>query len=111
VASSKGRTSLDFLPSRQRFAATSASFAALILTVLSKRYDIQAKADHEASRSQMLVLLQSLLEDRFRLVVRWQTKKLPPYALMLDKASPKLQASDAHHIISDAAAPLNPYRA
>ena len=37
--------------------------------VNSERYDIEAKADGNASRAQMFLMLQSLLEDRFHLKI------------------------------------------
>ncbi len=52
----------------------------------SKRYQIDATADTAASREQILLMLQSLLEDRFRLKIHRQTKELPVFALVPDKA-------------------------
>jgi uncharacterized protein (TIGR03435 family) len=60
-------------------------------------------------RDEMLRLLQSLLEERFKLVLRREKKEFPGYALVVEQAGPRLHASDAPH--SDDAAPLNPYRA
>ena len=79
------------------------------LPVLSERYDIQAKAEHPVSGADMLRLLQSLLEDRFKLVVRRETKELQSYALVVDKGGPRLHMSEVPHF--NDAAPLNPYHA
>lgn len=68
------------------------------LPVLSERYDIQAKAEHPVGSGEMLRLLQSLLADRFRLVVRRETKELPAFALVVDKGGPKLHVSNVVHI-------------
>jgi uncharacterized protein (TIGR03435 family) len=68
----------------------------------SDRFDIQAKAaeadldDKGMMPSQQFMLrLQSLLEDRFRMVARWETRELPVYALVLatpGTLGPKLKA-------------------
>jgi len=52
----------------------------------SERYNIEAKADGDPVQLQMLPMLQSLLADRFKLIVHWETRQLPIYALVLSKA-------------------------
>src|SRR5215469_16940627 len=47
----------------------------------SASFDIQAKAAPETAKAQMRVLLQSLLQSRFRLAFHWQTKTMPIYEL------------------------------
>jgi uncharacterized protein (TIGR03435 family) len=123
---SKGRGNMEFLPGGERFSATHVPLGALIQTaynltspqcscyssavpVLAENYDIQAKAEHPVSAAEMLRLLQNLLQDRFKLVLRRETKELQAYAMVVDKGGPKLHASSAAHV-SDAA-PLNPYHA
>jgi uncharacterized protein (TIGR03435 family) len=110
---------IEFAPGGERFAATNVPLSLLIVTaynvtlpqfswqnsalpVLSERYDIQAKAEHPVSGAEMLRLLQSLLEDRFKLVVRRETKELQSYALVVDKGGPRLHVSDVPHF-NDAA--------
>ena len=66
------------------------------------RFDIQAKAaDTDLDEKgmmppqQFLLRLQSLLEDRFRMVTHWETRELPVYALVLAATGtlgPKLKA-------------------
>ncbi len=56
-----------------------------------KEYDIEAKTAQPASRSQMLAMLQTLLEDRFKLRFHRQTKELTVYVLQVDKAGPKFK--------------------
>lgn len=85
--SSKGGGNVEFLPGGERFSATNVPLGALVqiaynlsnpqcscqsslLPVLSERYDIRAKAEHPVEAGEMLRLLQSLLADRFKLVVR-----------------------------------------
>lgn len=123
---SKGRGNIEFLPGGERFSATNVPLGALIQTaynltssqcfcyssavpVLLENYDIQAKAEHPVSAAEMLRLLQNLLQDRFRLVLRRETKELQAYAMVVDKGGPRLHASGAVH--TNDAAPLNPYHA
>ena len=56
----------------------------------SERYEIEAKADGNASRAQMFLMLQSLLEDRFHLKIHRETKELPAYALVAARSGLKL---------------------
>ena len=68
----------------------------------SDRFDIQAKAaDTDIDEKgmmpyqQFVLRLQSLLEDRFKMVTHWETRELPVYALVLatpGKLGPKLKA-------------------
>ena len=60
----------------------------------SENYDIEAKAAPDAipaglsekSRNDKLMLmLQALLADRFKLKIHWETKELPVYALVVSK--------------------------
>jgi len=59
--------------------------------LLSERYDIVAKAGHPARPDEMLRMLRALLEDRFKLVVRRETREAPVYVLTVAKGDPKLQ--------------------
>ena len=56
-------------------------------------YDIEAKADHPVNRDQMMLMLQHLLEDRFKLVVRRETKEIKAYMLVVAKGGAKLNES------------------
>jgi len=60
----------------------------------STRYDIVAKPAGDPPRSQMYgPMLQSLLEDRFKLAVHRETREGPVYLLTLAKNGPKLHAT------------------
>jgi uncharacterized protein (TIGR03435 family) len=72
--------------------------------ILKSRYDIEAKIDEEQvakmkamssddRRLQIDLMLQSLLADRFHLEVKFQTKEVPVYALVLAKGGPKFHPS------------------
>ncbi|HYP14083.1 MAG TPA: TIGR03435 family protein, partial [Bryobacteraceae bacterium] len=64
----------------------------------SERYDINAKAEGLAERvppEQLRPMLRALLEDRFRLKIRNETKELPIYALVVGKSGARLTPSAA----------------
>ena len=56
----------------------------------SDRFEVEAKAAGNASREQIFVMFQSLLEDRFELRVHRERKELPAYALVAAKSGLKL---------------------
>ncbi len=100
--------SMDFSRGGDRFTMTNMPLGALVLiaynisvrqlfgadALLSEKYDIAAKAEHPVSPDAMLRMLQALLVDRFKLVVRRDTKKVPVYALTIGKGGPRLQPGD-----------------
>jgi uncharacterized protein (TIGR03435 family) len=62
----------------------------------SGRYDVQAKADCSGgiiSRDQQALMIQSMLEERFELKARVETRDMPIYNLVVSKDGPKLKAS------------------
>src|SRR5436305_614355 len=48
----------------------------------SDGYDFDAKVDGTPPRERYLLMLQSLLEDRFQMTVRRETRAVPVYALV-----------------------------
>lgn len=60
----------------------------------SERYDINAKAAGPVSTSDLKLMIQTLLEDRFQLRTHRETKEIPVYALVIGKNGPKLKASN-----------------
>ena len=60
----------------------------------SDLYDINAKPEAPVQWEQMLQMIQSLLADRFQLVIRRETKEIPGYALIVAKNGPKLKPAD-----------------
>jgi uncharacterized protein (TIGR03435 family) len=72
----------------------------------SDRYDIQAKAAGDAPRADLMVMLQSLLEDRFKLKVHRETREMPIYVMTVAKGGLKMPPSrDGGCIVID---PRNP---
>ena len=53
------------------------------------RFDITAKIPEGAASDQIPQMLQSLLEERFKVRIHWETKPLPAYALLLGKNGAK----------------------
>jgi bla regulator protein BlaR1 len=65
----------------------------------SDRFTIEAKAaaplpPWPESNKQLSLMLQSLLEDRFKLAVHWETKEAAVYDLVVAKGGPKLKEAD-----------------
>jgi uncharacterized protein (TIGR03435 family) len=57
----------------------------------SRSYDIDATCAHPASRKQMMEMLQTLLEERFKLRLRHETKELSVYVLTVARGGAKLE--------------------
>lgn len=61
---------------------------------LTDRFDIQASAQGNPTKDQMRLMMQTLLADRFRLVVHYETRQIPVLVLLVDqpgKLGPLLQ--------------------
>jgi uncharacterized protein (TIGR03435 family) len=56
----------------------------------TENYDIEAKAERPVSRAQMMLMLRSLLEDRFKLEVRRETKEISAHVLVVAKGGAKM---------------------
>jgi len=66
-------------------------------------YDLEAKAEGNAPLDQMYgPMLQTLLEDRFKLKVHWEAREFPIYALTVAKGGIKMvQLQDGSCIVFD----------
>jgi len=49
------------------------------------RFDIQGRAQGNPTKDQMRLMMQSLLADRFRLAVHYETRQVPVFALIVDQ--------------------------
>ena len=68
----------------------------------SDHYTIEARAEGTPGRAMMRgPMLQTLLEDRFKLKIRRENRDTPVFELRLAKGGPKLQASDGKCITID----------
>lgn len=72
------------------------------------RFDIVAKIPSGVSKDEAPKMLQSLLEDRFKLTTHRTTAEHPVLALIVGKSGPKLKASGEKPVAIDEAAPLKP---
>jgi uncharacterized protein (TIGR03435 family) len=59
-----------------------------------EKYDIAAKLSQNASKAQIPLMLQHLLADRFKLVIRKEDKRRRAYDLVVEKKGPRLIKSD-----------------
>jgi len=59
--------------------------------ISSDRFDIQARAEGNPSKDQIMLMLQTLLADRFKLKVHSETRELPAFTLTAAKSGIKLQ--------------------
>lgn len=57
-------------------------------------YEVQATMPPEATDAQTREMMQSLLAERFKLAVHWETRSLPVYALVTSSGGFKLKPSD-----------------
>lgn len=62
----------------------------------SASYDVVAKLPAGVPQSQIPLMLQSLLADRFRLKLHREKKELQVYALVVGKTGPKIHAVGSH---------------
>jgi uncharacterized protein (TIGR03435 family) len=61
----------------------------------SDKYAIEAKAHAGAGRAEIMLMLQSLLEERFQLKIHRETREMPVYALAPARSGLKLPAAKA----------------
>ncbi len=65
-------------------------------TAMGAAYDVTAKAPGDTvTMDQVRLMLQTLLAERFHLVVHLEAKEMPVYALVTGKGGPKLKVSPA----------------
>lgn len=53
--------------------------------IKSTRFDIEARAPRAATKDQMRLMMQSLLEERFKLAVHRETRQAPVFAMTLEE--------------------------
>jgi uncharacterized protein (TIGR03435 family) len=53
---------------------------------MTDRFDIQARAEGNPDKDQMRLMMRSLLADRFKLAIHYETRQVPVFALVLSKA-------------------------
>ncbi len=68
----------------------------------------EAKSDAKVNRSQVYLMLRSLLEDRFGLKTHHETRELPVYALTVTRSGAKLPTPKEGSCVAADAAPARP---
>lgn len=58
------------------------------------RFDITARIPESTTKDQSLAMMRNLLTERFQMTIHRETRELPIYALIKDKAGAKLKSSD-----------------
>ena len=76
--------------------------------VKNGRYDIEARASGPATKDQMRLMMQSLLAERFKLAVHWETREAPVFALVVDRPGKLGSQLEAHPANDDCAATVFP---
>src|SRR5207244_972692 len=71
----------------------------------SDRFDLVAQAEREPGRDELRSMLQSLLADRFKLLVHYETKEQPVYVLTLASADGSIGAGLRRSSVDCAAIP------
>ncbi|HWZ30539.1 MAG TPA: TIGR03435 family protein [Bryobacteraceae bacterium] len=59
--------------------------------IASDLFDLTAKPETSAKFDQIQLMLQSMLAERFQLVIRRETREMPVYALVIAKTGPKFK--------------------
>jgi uncharacterized protein (TIGR03435 family) len=76
--------------------------------IASQRFDIIARLPEGASKDDVPMMLQALLEDRFKLALHRESQEHPVLALVVGKGGPKMKESPEASKPLDADAPLAP---
>jgi uncharacterized protein (TIGR03435 family) len=77
-------------------------------SITGTRFDVVAKMPEGSTKDDAPKMLQSLLEERFKLVAHRTTAEHPVLALVVGKGGPKLKASTEKPVAIDESAPLQP---
>jgi uncharacterized protein (TIGR03435 family) len=72
------------------------------------RFDIEARAPASATKDQMRMMMQSLLAERFKLQVHWETQQAPVFALVMaepGRLGPQMAADPASDDCAESSVP------
>jgi uncharacterized protein (TIGR03435 family) len=72
------------------------------------RYDMEARASGEPSRAEMMLMLQTLLAERFQFRMHRETRELPAYVLTVARGGARLTPSKDGGCEADPSKPLPP---
>ncbi len=71
------------------------------------RFEVTAKASPETPQDQLLLMLQGLLKERFRLILHTEQREMTHYELVVGKNGPKLKESTVNALDATGAARLD----
>ena len=54
--------------------------------VMTERFDIEARAEGDPDKDQMRLMMRSLLADRFKLALHYETRQVPVFTIVLSKS-------------------------
>ena len=115
---SEGRGSFEISPAGDRLTIKNTFLGVMIMRaynvdemmfttptppLLRERFDLDAKAAHPVSRADLMLMLQTLLVERFNLKFHRETRQVSGYGLTIAKGGPKLRlrtddpAADCKH--------------
>ena len=78
--------------------------------LLARRFDVVAKAPVGARKEQTWAMLQTLLAERFRLVVHRETRQMPVLELTVAKGGAKIRPAERQASVADGSAQTSPGR-
>jgi len=76
--------------------------------VKDDRYDIEARAPQPATKDQLRLMMESLLDERFKLQVHWETREAPVFALVPEKPGSLGPQIEEHKASDDCSATAFP---
>jgi uncharacterized protein (TIGR03435 family) len=77
--------------------------------IRSDKYDLEAKADRERPRAEIMQMLRTLLAERFQMRVHRETRELPAYVVTVARGGAKLRPSkEGDCVLVDRTRPVPP---
>jgi uncharacterized protein (TIGR03435 family) len=73
--------------------------------ISTDHFELNAKAERPSTVDELHVMLQHLLEERFHMKIRHESREQPAYALVVEKGGPKLKIHDPEDRVM---LPINP---
>ena len=76
--------------------------------VTSERYDIEARGAATAGQKEIMLMLQTLIAERFAMKARFETREMPAYILTVAKGGPKVTFSSPEDCVPRDSSRPNP---
>ena len=94
LLSSENRPVATYISFAYKLTGDEASHMKYPKWAIDEHFDIEARGPASATKDQMRLMMQSVLADRFKLVVHWENQQVPVFKVVLAKAGkpePNLQ--------------------